>query len=152
MDLCWQVMSPLFNMIYMLVIAFFPRSKGLLISWLQSPSAVIWSPPKWSLPLFPLIPPLFWHEVMGPDAMIYIFWILSFKRALSPSSLTFINRLFSSLLSARGVVLLPGKSDGQRCLVGCRSGGLEELDTIEWLHFHFSLSCVGEGNGSPLQC
>ena len=49
-------------------------------------------------------------------------------------------------------VLLPGKSHGRRSLVGCRPWGREELDTTEWLHFHFSLSCIGEGNGNPLQC
>ena len=49
-------------------------------------------------------------------------------------------------------VLLPGKSHGWRSLVGCRTWGREESDTIERLHFHFSLSCIGEGNGSPLQC
>ena len=50
------------------------------------------------------------------------------------------------------LVLLPGKSHGWRSLVGCSPGGLEELDTTERLHFHFSLSCIGEGNGNPLQC
>ena len=49
-------------------------------------------------------------------------------------------------------VLLPGKSHGQRSLVGCSPWGLWELDTTERLHFHFSLSCIGEGNGNPLQC
>ena len=49
-------------------------------------------------------------------------------------------------------VLLPGKSHGQRSLVGCRPWGSKESDTTEWLHFHFSLSCIGEGNGNPLQC
>ena len=49
-------------------------------------------------------------------------------------------------------VLLPGKSHGQRSLVGCGPWGLEESDTTEWLPFHFSLSCIGEGNGNPLQC
>ena len=49
-------------------------------------------------------------------------------------------------------VLLPGKSRGQRSLVGCSPCGHEESDTTERLHFHFSLSCVGEGNGNPLQC
>ena len=48
-------------------------------------------------------------------------------------------------------VLLPGKSHGQRRLVGCSPWGREELDMTEWLHFHFSLSCSGEGNGNPLQ-
>ena len=49
-------------------------------------------------------------------------------------------------------VLLPGKSHGWRSLVGRSPWGHEELDTTEQLHFHFSLSCVGEGNGNPLQC
>ena len=49
-------------------------------------------------------------------------------------------------------VLLPGKSRGQRSLVGCSPWDLEESDTTEQLHFHFSLSCTGEGNGNPLQC
>ena len=48
-------------------------------------------------------------------------------------------------------VLLPGKSHGQRSLVGCSPWGLEESDMTERLHFHFSLSCIGEGNGNPLQ-
>src|SRR5574341_1546176 len=49
-------------------------------------------------------------------------------------------------------VLLPRKSHGQRSLVGCSPWGCEESDTTERLHFHFSLSCIGEGNGNPLQC
>ena len=49
-------------------------------------------------------------------------------------------------------VLLPGKSHGWRSLVGCSLWGHKELDTTEWLHFHFSLSCIGEENGNPLQC
>ena len=49
-------------------------------------------------------------------------------------------------------VLLPGKSHGRRSLVGCSPWGREESDTTERLHSHFSLSCIGEGNGNPLQC
>ena len=49
-------------------------------------------------------------------------------------------------------VLLPGKSHGWRSLVGCSPWGCEESDTTERLHFHFSLPCIGEGNGNPLQC
>ena len=49
-------------------------------------------------------------------------------------------------------ILLPGKSHGQRSLVGCSPWGRKESDTTEHLHFHFSLSCIGEGNGNPLQC
>ena len=48
-------------------------------------------------------------------------------------------------------VLLPGKSHGQKSLVGCSPWGRQESDTTERLHFHFSLSCIGEGNGNPLQ-
>ena len=48
--------------------------------------------------------------------------------------------------------LLPGKSHGQRSLVGCSPWGCEESDMTERLHFHFSFSCIGEGNGNPLQC
>ena len=49
-------------------------------------------------------------------------------------------------------VSLPGKSHGRRSLVGCSPWGSEESDTTERLHFHFSLSCIGEGNGNPLHC
>ena len=48
--------------------------------------------------------------------------------------------------------LFPGKSHGWRSLVGFSPWGHEESDMTEWLHFQFSLSCIGEGNGSPLQC
>ena len=84
-----KVMSLLFNMLSRLVIAFLPRSKHLLITWLQSPSTP---------------------------------------------------------------VLLPGKYHGWRSLVGCSPWGRWGSDTTERLHFHFSLSCIGEGNGNPLQC
>src|SRR5574337_1293758 len=50
------------------------------------------------------------------------------------------------------LVLLPGKSHGRRSLVGCSPWGREGLDTTELLHFPFSLSCIGEGNGNPFQC
>ena len=49
-------------------------------------------------------------------------------------------------------VLLPRKSHGRRSLVGCGPWGCKESDTTEWLHFHFSLPCIAEGNGNPLQC
>ena len=71
-------------------------------------------------------------------------------------SLFIIHFYFSRLGSQRGQwhptpVLLPGKSYGQRSLVGCSPWGCEESDTTERLPFHFSLSCTGEGNGNPLQ-
>ena len=49
-------------------------------------------------------------------------------------------------------VFLPEEPQGWRILVGCGTWGLEEPDMTEWLHFHFSLPCIGEGNGNPLQC
>ena len=65
-----KVMSLLFNMLSRLVIAFLPRSKHLLISWLQSPSAVIWEPKKVKSLTVSIVSPSICHEVMGPDAMI----------------------------------------------------------------------------------
>ena len=67
-----QVMSLLLNMLSRLVITFLPRSKRLLISWLQSPSAVILEPPKIMSDTVSTISPSISHEVMGPDAMIFI--------------------------------------------------------------------------------
>ena len=95
-------MSLLFNMLSRLVITFLPRSKHLLISWLQSPSAVILEPPKIKPVIVSTVSPSICHEVMGPDAMILVFWMLSFKSTFSLSS--FIERLFSSSLSAIRVV------------------------------------------------
>ena len=91
-----KVMSLLFNMLSRLVITFLPRSKCLLISWLQSPYAVILEPKKIKSDTVSIVSPSISHEVMGPDAMIFIFWMLSFKPTFSLSSFTFIMRLFSS--------------------------------------------------------
>ena len=91
-----KVMSLLFNMLSRLVIAFLPGSKCLLISWVQSPSAVILEPRKIKSVTASIVSPSICHEVMGTDAMIFIFWMLSFKPAFSSSSFTYINRLFSS--------------------------------------------------------
>ena len=100
-----KVMSLLFNMLSRLVIAFLPRSKCLLISWLQPPSAVILEPPKIKPATVSIVFPSICHEVMGLDAMILVFWMLSFKPAFLFFSFTFIKRLFSSsLLSAIRVV------------------------------------------------
>ena len=89
-------MSLLFNKLSRLVIAFLPRSKYLLISWLQSPSAVIWEPKKIRSVTVSIVFPSICHEVMGPDAMILVFSMLSFKPTFSLFSCTFIKRLFSS--------------------------------------------------------
>ena len=100
-----KVMSLLFNMLSRLVITFLPRSKCLLISWLQSPSSVILEPPKIKSLTVSIVSPSIYHEVMGPDALILVFSMLSFKPTFSPSSFTFIKRLFSaSSLSAIRVV------------------------------------------------
>ena len=100
-----KVMSLLFNMPSRLVIAFLPRNKHLLISWLQSPSTVILEPKKIKSVTVFTVSPSICHEVMGPDAMILVFWMLSFKPTFSLFSFTFIKRLFScSSLSAIRVV------------------------------------------------
>ena len=100
-----KVMSLLFNMLSRYVITFLPRSKHLLISWLQSPSAVILEPQKIKSATVFTVSPSICHELMGPDAMIFVFWMLSFKPSFSLSSFTFIKRLFSSSsLSAVRVV------------------------------------------------
>ena len=95
-NLVGKVMSLLFNMLSRLVITFLPRSKCLLISWLQSPSTVILEPRKIKSATVSTLSPSICHEVMGPDAMIFVFWMLSFKPNFSLSTLTFIKRLFSS--------------------------------------------------------
>ena len=99
-----KVMSLLFNMLSRLVIAFLLRSKGLLIPYLQSPSAVILEPPKIKSDTSSIVSPSICYEVMGPDVMILAFWILSFKPTFSLSSFTFIKMLFSSSLSVMRVV------------------------------------------------
>ena len=74
-----KVMSLLWNMLSSLVITFLPRSKRLLISWLQSPPTVILQPKKIRSDTVSTLSPSISHKVMGPDAMIFVFWMLSFK-------------------------------------------------------------------------
>ena len=88
-----NVMSLLFNMLSQLVITFLPRSKRLLISWLQSPAAVILEPRKIKSDTVSTVSPSISHEVVGLDAMIFIFWMLSFKPT------------FQSPLSSRGFLV-----------------------------------------------
>ena len=114
-----KVTSLLFNMLSKLVIAFFPRSKHLLISWLQWPSVVV----SHHFHCFPICLP--W--VMQQDTLILVFWMLTFKPTFSLSSFTFIKRLFSSFsLSAikSGVICVseaidtsPGNLDSSLCLI-----------------------------------
>ena len=98
-----KVMPLLSNMLPRLVITFLPRSKRLLISRLQSKSAEIFESKKIKSVSIYIVSPSICHEVMGPDAMILVFWMLSFKPAFSLYSFTFIKRPFSSSsLSAIG--------------------------------------------------
>ena len=91
-----KVISLLFNMQSWFVIAFLPRSKHLLISWLQSSSTVILEPKKIKSVTVSIFSASICHEVMGPDAVILVFWMLSSKPVVSLSSFTFIKRLVSS--------------------------------------------------------
>ena len=99
-----KMMSLLFNRLASFVITFLPKSKSLLISWLQSPSAVILEPQEIKSATASTFSSSICHEVMGPDTMILAFWMLSFKAAFSLSSFTLIKNLFSSLLSTIRVV------------------------------------------------
>ena len=78
-----KIMHLLFNMLSRLVITFLPRSKCLLISWLQSPSAVILEPTNIKPLTVSIVSPSICHTVMGPDAVILVFWMLSFKANFS---------------------------------------------------------------------
>ena len=93
-----KMMSLLFNMLSRLVITFLPRSKHLLISWLQSPSAVILKPKKIKSLMISIVTPSICHELMGRDALILVFWMLNFKPAFSLSSFTLTKKIFSSSL------------------------------------------------------
>jgi len=100
-----KVVPLLFNTLSRFVIAFLPRSKHLFILWLQSLFAVILEPKKIKSVTVSIVSPSTSHEVMGPDALIFVFLMLSFKPDFS-LSFTFIKRLFSSFsLSAISVVL-----------------------------------------------
>ena len=91
-----KVMSLTFNMVSRFGTAFLPRSKQLLISWLQSPSMVILEPKKIKSLTVSIVSPSLCYEVVGPDSMISVFLMLSFKPDFLFSSFTFIKKLFSS--------------------------------------------------------
>ena len=93
-----KIMSLLFNKLSRLVITFLPMSKHPLTSWLQSPSAVILEPKKIKSVTVSIVSPSICHEVMKPDAIILVSWMLNLQPAFSLSSFTFIKRLFSFLL------------------------------------------------------
>ena len=91
-----KVMSLFFNTLSRFVIAFLPRSKSHLVSWLHSPSSMILEHKKIKSLTVSIVSPSVCHEIMGPDAMIFVFWMLGLKPDFSLSSFIFIKRLFSS--------------------------------------------------------
>ena len=100
-----KVLALLFNMLSRFVVAFLPRSKHLFISWLQLPFTVILEPKKIKSATVSIFPSSVCHKVVRLDAVILVFWMLSFKPAFSLFSFTFIKRLLSSsLVSAFRVV------------------------------------------------
>ena len=101
-----KVMSLLFNMLSRLVITFLLRSKHLLISWLQSPSAVILETKKIKFVTVSIVSPSICYEVMGPDAMILVFSMLSFKPTFSLSSFTFFFFFFSFIFISWRLITL----------------------------------------------
>ena len=116
--------------------AILPRSKHLLISWLQSPSTAILEPKKMKSNTVYTFSPSICHEVIGPDAMILVFHMFSFKPAFSLSSCTFIKRLFSSsFLSAIRVV----SCTYQRLLIFLPAVLIEACDSSN-LAFHMMYS------------
>ena len=137
-----KVMSLLFNMLSRLVIAFLPSSNHLLISRLQSLSAVILKLKKIKSVT---VAQSICHEVMGPDAMILVYWMLSFKPTFSLSSFTFIKRLFSSSsLSAiriKQIALLQSRRASFNLLVPwIEQKGRENLNSAsDWLSCGISL-------------
>ena len=94
-----QLMSLLCNTLSRFVIAFLPRSKCLLILWLQSSTAVTLKPKNIMSDTVSIVSPSVCHEMMGPDAMTLVFWMLSFKPAFSLFSFTFIRSCLVSLCS-----------------------------------------------------
>ena len=84
--------------------------------------------------------------------VVFVFCLSSSAAYANSDLLEFLFTLYIYMRWHPTPVLLPGKSHGQRSLVGCSPWGCGESNTTERLPFHFSLSCIGEGNGNPLQC
>ena len=127
-----KVMSLLFNMLSKLVITFLPRSKHLLISWLQSPSAVTLEPRKIKSDI---VSTSSCHEVMEPDAMIFVFWMLSFKPTFhTPLSLS--SR--GSLVRARKASLVKAMAFPV-VMYGCESWTIKKAES--WRIDAFELWC-----------
>ena len=137
-------MSLLFNMLYRLVITSLPGSKRLLSSWLQSSSAVILEPRKIKSDTVSTVSPSISHEVMWPDAMIFVFWMLSFKPTFSLSSFTFIGSVMpcNHLVLCHPFVLLP------LIFPSIRVFSNESAICIRWpKYWSFSLSPFNEYSG-----
>ena len=157
-----KVMSLLLNMLSRLVITFLPRSKRLLISWLQSPSAVILEPRKIKSDTVSTVSPSISHEVMGPDAMIFVFRMLNDAKAETPvlwpphAKSWLIGKDFDAgrdwgqeekgtaedemagwhhWLDGRESERTPGVGDGQGGLACCNSWGHKESDMTERLNW-----------------
>ena len=139
-------------MLCKLVITFLPRSKRLLISWLQSPSAVILEPKKIKSDTVSTVSPSISHEVMGPDAIIFVFWMLSFKKTFSLSHFTFIKRLFSSSSLSAIRMVSSAYAAAAKSLQSCPTlcdpidgsppaspvPGILQARTLEWVSISFS--------------
>ena len=97
-----------------------------------------------------LLPPSIFPIIRGFFPISWLF--ASGGQSIGASALTFTSSIYRRRQWHPTPVLLPGKSHGGRSLVGCSPWDLEESDTTERLDFHFSLACIGEGNGNPLQC
>ena len=123
-----KVMSLLLNMLSRLVITFLPRSKHLLISWLQSPSAVILEPKKIKSDTVSTVSSSICHEVMGPDAMILVFWIQQQLNAYRPAA--------AAAKSLQSCPTLCDPIDGSP--PGSPVPGILQARTLEWVAISFS--------------
>ena len=135
-------------MLSRLVIIFLPRSKCLLISWLQSPFAVILETKKIKSVTVSIVLPFIWHDMMRPDAKILVFWMSSFKPAFSLSSFIFIKRLLFSFYHKDGVICIsevidisPGNLDSILCFIQpWISHELnKQIDNIQHWHIPFPI-------------
>ena len=138
-----KVMSLLFNMLSRFVTAFLPRSKHLLISWLQSPSTVILEPKKRKFAIASTFSPSICYEVMGPDTMILVFWMVSFKSAFSLSSFTFIKRLFVKVTQSYLTLCDP---------MDYTVHGILQVRILEWVAFPFSRGSSQPRDQTQVSC
>ena len=143
------------------VIAFLPRSKCLLISWLSLPSAVILEPKKIKPVTVCFVSPSICHEVMGPDAMILVLWMLSFEPTFSLSRFTFNKRLFSYFLLSSirvvssaylrlcGVIMCGMKLCGVSVTTHLKPDILES--EVKWALGSITMNKASGGDGIPAE-